>query len=491
MSGQLQHALDYLDDLPESLYVSVVTHHHGSLEQRCLGVLLWRTHLLQGCLPDIGLINWPGLPERQTLIKKLQSSSLVRHCVNNPATIDRLILDILEWLNDKQHDFETDENNETANADDNNVPDPDQKTVNNEADTEVTAEASQLADSTANANNNLALDDFSWQQQAQRLNELDDLMKDYAVMRKLGSDFSKGLLARTEWKDVLNIHKNIKHSQYLKNIISLIGRAHQVKAHSAGELDSRLKSQSNARKQKRLHFSHHAPMEASGITRSDDIGRMLPIELSALGHATLKRLWHVRRAERMLLSYQYDGVLSEHLPSFDHESLKAEKSGKQQLDVAGPMIIALDTSASMKGNPEIMGKAIVLEAMRVASRENRACLLLAFSGPGQIHEYELSSTEQGWHAMLDAISLSFHGGTDISTVIKHACNLIESKFWESADCMLVSDSRFQVRDELLDIVIANKADYGMRLHGINVSGWNSQAMEQLCQPVYRLSKSWI
>lgn len=492
MSVPSQHSLEYLDDLPESLYIPVVTHHHGSLEQRCLGVLLWRKYLLDGTLPDLNLLDWPLLPERTILVKKLESSNLLHHCINQTSTTHQVILDILGWLDNEEHDFVFNEDNHESvtndDTDEKSSPD-DQITdpiVNDSP--ELTTEYEQTALSDDQLAKDHLLEKIDWQQHAQRLDELDDLMKDYAVLRKLGSNLSKGLLSRTEWKDILRVHKDIKHSWYLKNIIALIGRSGHINASSKDNIEHKCHSRLNKNKKQRLHFSHHAPLEASGITRSDDIGRMLAVELSALGHRTLKRLWHVKRAERMLLSYQYEGVLSEHLPCYESEFVTPDKSGKQQLESAGPMVIALDTSASMKGNPEAMAKAIALETMRVAAQENRACYILAFSGPDQIHEYELSDTEQGWRALLDVVSLSFHGGTDISSVVKQACARVKHKNWNSADLLLVSDSRFNVTDELLENVEAIKENYSMRLHGINVSSWNSMAMKQLCQPVYRITK---
>ncbi|MFW2372646.1 MAG: VWA domain-containing protein, partial [Gammaproteobacteria bacterium] len=444
-----------------------------------------------GHLPDVKILDWPLLQERLILIEKLKLSTLPQYCSNQASRTDQVLLDILGWLDDEDHDFihhEDNTNTDTNDAEDESALLEDQTQGINNAPPRSKLDYDKPTLECDDSDRELSLDDFDWQQQADRLHELDDLMKDYTVMRKLGSDLSRGLLARSEWRDILSLHKDIKHSHYLKNIISLIGRNTSITSAENGDVEHSYKSRLKANKQKHLHFSQHAPVEASGITRSDDIGRMLAVELSALGHSTLKSLWHVKRAERMLLSYQYEGVLSEHLPSFETEYLTPDKSGKRPLNGSGPIIIALDTSASMEGNPETLAKAIVLEVMRVAVREGRACLLLAFSGPDQIHQYELSNTEQGWQAILDAISLSFHGGTDISTVIEHACGLVEQESWNSADLLLISDSRFYVSDELINDVAAIKKDHGMRIHGINVSSWNSQAMEQLCQPVYRIAK---
>jgi len=49
----------------------------------------------------------------------------------------------------------------------------------------------------------------------------------------------------------------------------------------------------------------------------------------------------------------------------------------------GPIILCLDTSGSMRGAREVVAKALALECMRGAHRQQRPCYLYAFSGPGQ------------------------------------------------------------------------------------------------------------
>lgn len=49
----------------------------------------------------------------------------------------------------------------------------------------------------------------------------------------------------------------------------------------------------------------------------------------------------------------------------------------------GPIILCLDTSGSMRGARELVAKALALECMRGAHRQQRPCYLYAFSGPGK------------------------------------------------------------------------------------------------------------
>jgi len=90
--------------------------------------------------------------------------------------------------------------------------------------------------------------------------------------------------------------------------------------------------------------------------------------------------------------------------------------------------------------------------------------------------------------MLDMVRLSFHGGTDLTAVINHALALLEQKKWQQADALLISDSRFAVDNELQRHLHQAGRTLGLRMQGINVSDWNSRAMESICTPVYRISR---
>ena len=118
---------------------------------------------------------------------------------------------------------------------------------------------------------------------------------------------------------------------------------------------------------------------------------------------------------------------------------------------------------------------------------NRSCILFVFSGPGEIHQYELNHSEYGWRNILDMISLSFHGGTDVTQIVHRVLQLINDESWQQADALLLSDSRFDVDETLQKSLISVQQATGLRLHGINVSRWKSASMEKICQPLYRIT----
>jgi hypothetical protein len=54
----------------------------------------------------------------------------------------------------------------------------------------------------------------------------------------------------------------------------------------------------------------------------------------------------------------------------------------------------------MRGAPENVAKACVLQALRTAHASGRACRLLAFGGAGELLEQELALTPQGLDNLL-------------------------------------------------------------------------------------------
>jgi uncharacterized protein with von Willebrand factor type A (vWA) domain len=128
------------------------------------------------------------------------------------------------------------------------------------------------------------------------------------------------------------------------------------------------------------------PGETRGIHRSDRIARMLPAEAMLLGHPRLRLVWHARRAERSLLCYEDDDRMTE---TRLHEApVLQPRPGlmpARRLEM-GPMLVCVDTSGSMQGGSEAVAKAVVLEAMRAAHAQGRACHVFAFGGPDEVIE---------------------------------------------------------------------------------------------------------
>ena len=140
--------------------------------------------------------------------------------------------------------------------------------------------------------------------------------------------------------------------------------------------------------------TEEAPTQTAGLTRSGDLSRALPAELYRLARRRrageagdeadgssapselvtdpARMLFMARRLERALLSYERAGWTDD-LPTRVLERQELRPAAEQ-----GPILLCLDTSGSMQGEPEAVAKAVALEAARAALRQGRRCVLFAF-----------------------------------------------------------------------------------------------------------------
>lgn len=195
-------------------------------------------------------------------------------------------------------------------------------------------------------------------------------------------------------------------------------------------------------------------------------------------------LWHARRAERQLLNYHIQGLLSEHIPNIEDNSVNISRPGKTSLKHLGPMILCVDTSASMKGKAAILAKAIALEAMRISRLEKRDCYLFCFSGPEEVIQLELN-LDLGWKSILEFFKVSFNGGTDINNVILKALDRRNMNRWSNADILIISDGRFKADKMLIDQIMNSKS--ASRVFGIQLGQWDAAAYNEICHQVFDLS----
>lgn len=148
------------------------------------------------------------------------------------------------------------------------------------------------------------------------------------------------------------------------------------------------------------------------------------------------------------------------------------------------MILCVDTSASMAGGPEKVGKALVFEAMRTAAHERRACLLLAFSGPGDLQELPLGRDADGIGRLASFLSTSFHGGTDIVAPLERALDLVEAHEWRQADLLIASDGEFGATAATLARLEAARLKLGLRVQGVLIGDRETIGLREISDDMF-------
>jgi uncharacterized protein with von Willebrand factor type A (vWA) domain len=146
--------------------------------------------------------------------------------------------------------------------------------------------------------------------------------------------------------------------------------------------------------------------------------------------------------------------------------------------------VCLDTSGSMRGAPENVAKACVLQALRSAHTGRRPCALLAFGGHGEVIERELALDADGLSHLLDVMGQSFDGGTDVQTPLEQAIARVQTTGWEDADVLIVSDGEFGVTHETLARLRDAKQRLGLRVHGILIGDRETVGLVEVCDTLH-------
>lgn len=146
----------------------------------------------------------------------------------------------------------------------------------------------------------------------------------------------------------------------------------------------------------------------------------------------------------------------------------------------GPVIIGVDTSASMSGRPEKIAKAIVMQLVRMARKQKRSCFLITFS-------IRIKWIDLGRAANLfklkDFLDCRFSGGTDERELIKKSLQLIEKGEYEMADVLIISDFVFNSPTWQERARINEAKRKGTRFYGLQI-GSSSKVFDEL------LDKKW-
>ncbi len=479
-------ALKFIDLVPERFFQHLITHKYKSfncanknnLQQRITCILLLRQRLLEGVSIDHHVFTpWLDIDVAEKIIQQLNQKTILKNTYDNESYTDDIITNILNWLDN----FDKSLIEEVVNTRNPQIKNSLQQSIDSQYSKSIQDAVSDKIknklDTKESFQNevNIAADDIN--------HSMELLNKNFKLERHIGWDLSKGIEATIDKILLIQTHQAIKNSKQIKTIIKMIGR--KQFANSTLQEFKGINQQILNNNKNELPDSQSI-RSVTGVCYGNDISRILPLELAQIANKKLKYLWYSRFAERQLLSYHFKGVMSEHVPDIAPLSIDIEHHGEERFKHSGPMILCVDTSASMKGRPEYLAKAIALEAMRIAHIEKRNCYLFCFSGPDEITQFEFS-VKHGWTTIIDFLRLSFHGGTDINAVIQQALELNKHYKWQSADVLLLSDGRFSINQNIIDNIKINRVN--MFVYGIQLGQWNLKAFNQLCDRVFDLSNA--
>lgn len=428
-----ENRLAALDGLARKLWLGGLTNSQGCLEDRLKSLAGLRQGLLAGYLPAVATWLWPPVRLARALNDAIADLELAGYCTGQEELADTVLMSILFHL-----DFIVDYRDRGAG--------------------EFAATRMAIEAFTAD-----------WQE---RCGQIDELIEVFGMLsenaKNIHWDQLRGVLRSSGWQEVLRIHRLIERMPELSRIIRGLGRSRQSEeSDAASRTSAEIMDKAIAQRLERRSVRvPDMPGETRGIHRSGRIARMLPAEAMLLGHPRLRLVWHARRAERTLLSYEDDDRMDEvRLQQSEVSRPRPEPQPAPRLEI-GPILVCVDTSASMQGGAEAVAKAIVLEAMRTAHAQQRPCHVFAFGGPDELVEMELAVGCEGIARLGEFLGQAFRGGTDICGPLEQVIAKLEDRRWQLADLLIASDGEFGATPAIAARLDSVKRELGLRVQGV-------------------------
>ena len=267
------------------------------------------------------------------------------------------------------------------------------------------------------------------------------------IRRSFGIE--QGELQQVPFEERFNLAERLKNSDKLKKITDMAGRFKNVVNSASAKVPT------------------HGADEIVDIGQGSDISRIIPSEAVKL--LKTPKLFYRDMLESKLLVYNMQGV---------------EELGK------GPIIFALDHSASMEGMRECWGKAFALAMMGLAEKQKRSFGYVAFDNRILMQKFFPRNNPPSIKDKVQIASLASTGGTNFFAPLLEAFEMRrKDPDLKPADIVFVTDGEYEWTPEQLEQVLKLKKETGVRVYGVAIndrmhgSGAMGKALESFCDQI--------
>ncbi len=165
-----------------------------------------------------------------------------------------------------------------------------------------------------------------------------------------------------------------------------------------------------------MKIEHSAGSDIEGITVGDDLNALLPLELAQYCDDDMQSLFIYKYRTRRLQTFRYKSEMTK--PS--------RRLGSTHASRKGPMIVCVDTSASMYGTPERISSTLLTLIEQTAESLERDCFLIDFSV--SIRTVDLMEKRRARHLRKMGLNIPTDDtaegdSTSVSTAKAHATHL--------------------------------------------------------------------
>ncbi len=256
----------------------------------------------------------------------------------------------------------------------------------------------------------------------------------------------------------------IKNNKVLMDICDILGKSKQEETETYKEKITELVSYSYTQTMPTKRYKE----EISGVKLGNDLENLLPQEFALLNDPDLEIFFDLKFVENRLFCFEKHGYISYAQEKWREIEKEIEKERSKEVDEQkGPIIICVDTSGSMNGQPEIVAKALTLMLAARARKEKRACFLINFSS--SVDTMDLSNSK-GITLLNNFLEMSFGGGTDVDIALKEGLKQMDKNNYKKADLIAISDGCFMMSDNTIQNKINQKRKEENKFYLLDVDG---------------------
>lgn len=221
----------------------------------------------------------------------------------------------------------------------------------------------------------------------------------------------------------------------LKKLALLIGRAGEDEIAAKGRFLTASKS------------------DIEGITVGNNLSALLPSEVAMLSDNSTQDIFYRNYAEKRLQVFA-----------------SASQSTRPDEHKDGPVIICVDESSSMTGEPLKTAITLAYAVTIIAKRRHRQVLIVAYSDSHKMMRVESLGRQK--KQLLDFLSNVSMGGNDENSMFEWLFRDIlprEDKF-KTADILCISDFGWVQIAQFTKKLIDEQKSSGMKFYGLNIGG---------------------
>ena len=207
-------------------------------------------------------------------------------------------------------------------------------------------------------------------------------------------------------------------------------------------------------------ISRSQKSDINGVCEGNDLNALLPLEYCYATDDDLQGVFMRRWSQKQLQMFDY----------VSHTRQKVHRTSKRGGDVAepdnsGPVIVCLDTSASMMGVPELVAKSLVFALVRRTTRQHRPLYIINFSE--NIETVSILDFERDFGKLVDFLTRSFYKGSDMNPAVEHAVEILKQTQYSMADLLLLSDFRLDRMELTTHADLLREKKHGTRIYAVS------------------------